>query len=95
MAEHKLVMGEIVCIGPDGEEGIPYDDAVIHIEGDEDSEIRVNCPGALRLAPKIVKAVNNFEEAVRIIESLLGLELGSSERAMAFLAAVSTPSGGE
>jgi hypothetical protein len=33
----------------------------------------------------IVKAVNNHEEALEIIEALLGLELGSGERAMAFL----------
>jgi hypothetical protein len=33
----------------------------------------------------IIKAVNNHEEALDIIESLLGLELGSGERAMAFL----------
>jgi hypothetical protein len=55
----KLVIGEIVCIGPNDEEAIPYDEAVIHLEGDEDSEIRINCPGALRLAPLIVTAVNS------------------------------------
>jgi hypothetical protein len=71
VAEHtpKLVMGDIVCIGPDGEEGIPYDEAVIHLEGDEDSEIRINCPGALRLAPTIVKAVNNHDALVGALEN--------------------------
>ncbi|MDB5552803.1 MAG: hypothetical protein JWL86_2787 [Rhizobium sp.] len=59
-----LVMGDIEVIGPDGNEGIPYDDAIIHIDGDEDSEIRVICPGALRLAPQIVKACNAHEALV-------------------------------
>lgn len=66
----KLVMGSIVCIGPDDEEAIPYDDAVIHIEGDEDSEIRVQCPGALRLAPIIVTAVNNHNALVKALTDL-------------------------
>lgn len=66
----KLVMGHIVCIGPDDEEAIPYDEAVIHIEGDEDSEIRINCPGALRLAPKIVEAVNAHDMLVKTLEGI-------------------------
>lgn len=37
----KLVMGHIEVVAPDGEPGIPYDEAVIHLEGDEDSEIEV------------------------------------------------------
>lgn len=39
-------------------------------------------------AELIVKAVNNFEDALQHIEALLGLELGSAERALAFLDAV-------
>jgi len=61
-------MGSIVCMGPDDDEAIPYDEAVIHIEGDEDSEIRVACPGALRLAPIIVNAVNNHEALVEMLK---------------------------
>lgn len=63
----KLVMGDIICIGADDKETIPSDEAVIHIEGDEDSEIRVNCPGALRLAPKIVAAHNNHDALVKAL----------------------------
>jgi hypothetical protein len=74
MAEHqipKLVMGYIEVVAPDGEEGIPYDEAVIHLEGDEDSQIEVNCPGAYRLAPLIVKAVNNHDALVKALEEIL------------------------
>lgn len=67
----KLVMGDIVCIGSDDEESIPYDEAVIHLEGDEDSEIRINCPGALRLAPLIVKAVNSHDALVQAVKDCL------------------------
>lgn len=63
----KLVMGEIICIGADDKEAIPYDEAVIHIDGDEDSEIRVTCPGALRLAPKIVAGHNNHDALVKAL----------------------------
>lgn len=62
----KFAMGSIETIGPDGEAGIPYDEAVIHIDGDEDSEIEVHCPGALRLAPMIVTAVNSHDELLEL-----------------------------
>ena len=73
MGEHtwqqpKLVMGYIEVVGPDGEDGIPYDEAVIHLEGDEDSEIEIHCPGALRLAPFIVKACNSHDALVKALE---------------------------
>lgn len=64
----KLVMGSIVCIGPDDEEAVPYDEAVIHLEGDEDSEIEIRCPAAARLAPLIVKAVNHHDELVEALK---------------------------
>ncbi|MFA6984611.1 MAG: hypothetical protein WC213_00195 [Arenimonas sp.] len=74
----KLVMGSIVCMGPNDEEAIPYDEAVIHFEGDEDSEIRINCPGALRLAPKIVTAVNEHDGLVaRMVEATRLIDEGS------------------
>jgi hypothetical protein len=77
MTEHmptaKLVMGYIEVMGPDGSDGIPYDEAVIHLEGDEDSEIEVHCPGALRLAPFIVKAVNNHDALVKALEEIQDL----------------------
>jgi hypothetical protein len=83
MAEHtptpKLVMGHIEVVAPDGESGIPYDEAVIHLEGDEDSEIEVHCPGALRLAPFIVKAVNAHDTLVKALEVAKGaLEAAAS-----------------
>lgn len=75
MSEHtktpKLVMGYIEVMGPNDESGIPYDEAVIHFEGDEDSEIEIHCSGALRLAPIIVKAVNrdhHFDALVKALE---------------------------
>lgn len=64
----KLVMGHIEVVGADGEDGIPYDEAVIHLEGDEDSEIEIHCPGALRLAPQIVTAVNSHADLVKALE---------------------------
>jgi hypothetical protein len=67
----KLVIGHIVCIGPDDEEGIPYDEAVIHFEGDEDSEISIHCPGAFRLAPLVVTAVNNHASMVKALSDVL------------------------
>lgn len=77
MAKHKyaptrkLVMGYIeVITGEDMEVGIPYDDAVIHLEGDEDSEVEVHCPGALRLAETIVKAVNEYADAEKALLEL-------------------------
>lgn len=63
----KLVMGHIEVVAPDGEPGIPYDEAVIHLEGDDDSEIEVRCPGALRLAPVIVAAVNNHAPMLKTL----------------------------
>lgn len=73
----KLVMGSIVCMGPNDDEAIPYDEAVIHLEGDEDSEINVHCPGALRLAPVIVYAVNNHEVLVKALQDIAGLSVHS------------------
>lgn len=71
----KLVMGYIEVVAPDGEPGIPYDEAVIHLEGDEDSEIEVRCPGALRLAPFIVNATNNHAALIEMLrETILQLE---------------------
>lgn len=70
----KLVMGHIEVMGPDGSEGIPYDEAVIHLEGDEDSEINVHCPGALRLAPFIVKAVNAWYDVEALRARIAELE---------------------
>lgn len=77
----KLVMGHIVSFGLNDEEVTPIDDAVIHLEGDEDSEIEVHCPGALRLAQQIVKAVNNHDalvKALKEIEQLGEKSLGAS-----------------
>lgn len=66
----KLVMGHIVSFGLNDEEVTPSDDAVIHLDGDEDSEIEVHCPGALRLAQQIVKAVNNHDALVDALTEL-------------------------
>lgn len=64
----KLEMGSIEVVAPDGFEGIPYDEAIIYIEGhDSTSEIEVRCPGALRLAPRIVSAVNNHDSLVEAL----------------------------
>lgn len=73
MTEHtptpKLVMGHIVCFSLNDEEGTaPSDEAVIHLAGDEDSEIEVRCPDAPRLATLIVKAVNNHEALVEALK---------------------------
>lgn len=80
MSEHtklpKLVLGHIEVVAHDGESGIPYDEAVIHLEGDENSEIEVHCPGALSLAPFIVKAVNNH---AALIDALKGIQTYSSD----------------
>lgn len=86
MGEHtwrqpKLVMGYIEVVGPDGEDGIPYDEAVIHLEGDEDSEIEIHCPGALRLAPLIVKACNSHDALVKALHDIRG---GSFDGASTF-----------
>lgn len=67
----KLVIGYIEVVTPDGESRIPYDEAVIHFEGDEDSEIEIRCPDALRLAPEIVAAVNNHDALVKALEKAL------------------------
>lgn len=89
----KLVLGHLeVVTGADMESAIPYDEAVIHLEGDEDSEIEIRCPGAYRFAPIIVKAVNNHEamtadlaKAVDLLDGLLGLEKGSGQAALEFV----------
>lgn len=67
----KLVMGHLeVVSGPDMEAGIPYDEAIILIENDEDSEIEVRCPAALMVAPIIVEAVNSYDAAQERIRDL-------------------------
>lgn len=78
MAEHtptpKLVLGHIVVFSLGDDNGCtPCDDALIHFEGDEDSEIEVHCPDALRLAPFIVKAVNNHDALVKALEEIEAL----------------------
>jgi hypothetical protein len=70
-------MGHIEVVGLDDEAAIPYDEAVIHLEGDEDSEIEIRCPGALRLAPLIVKAVNGHEALVKALEAACGYLLNA------------------
>jgi hypothetical protein len=82
MTEHtptpKLVMGHIEVTGVPGVR-VPYDEAVIHLEGDEDSEIEIHCPGALRLAPVIVRAVNrdhHFDELVKALSDLYAVVKG-------------------
>lgn len=80
----KLVMGHIEVVGPDGEDGIPYDEAVIHLEGDEDSEIEIRCPGALKLAPLIVNAVNNHAdllEQVKLFERCIEYQIRVAKNA--------------
>lgn len=93
MSKHPtLVMGHIVCLGPDDEEGIPYDEAVIHLEGDEDSEIEVHCPGALPLAEKIVKAVNSHEA---LVKALTDARAAIASLPMEMLGYASDPSGAQ
>lgn len=70
-----LVMGHIVQFGLadeiDLENGsVPDDEAIIHLKGDEDSEIRVNCPGAPQLAAYIVQCVNSHAELVRALSEI-------------------------
>lgn len=69
-----LVMGYIEVVAPDDEAGIPYDEAVIHLEGDEDSEISIRCPDALRLAQLIVTACNAHDGLVKALEEILSAE---------------------
>jgi hypothetical protein len=68
----QLVMGYIEVMTLDGEEGIPYDEAVIHFERDEDdSEINVHCPNASKIAESIVKAVNSHDALVKALTDIL------------------------
>lgn len=61
--ELLLVMGEICMIAPNGDEGVAYDQAVIHFAGDaadSEREICITSPGAPRIAEQIVRAVNSY-----------------------------------
>lgn len=73
----KLQLGSIEAMSPDGSDGILFDEAIIFFEGDEDSHIKIECPGALRLAEQIVRAVNRdaqFEALVKALEEILSAE---------------------
>lgn len=76
MGEHtpKLVMGYLYVMTPNGEEGIPCDEAVIHLEGDEDSEIEIKCPRAIRLAQRIVNACNGHDDLITALRRIVSLE---------------------
>lgn len=69
MSEHTptLVAGHIVTFF-NGRERTPTDEAVIHLQGDEDSEIEIHCPNAPTLAATIVKAVNSHDALVKALE---------------------------
>ncbi len=61
---------------PDGEEGIPFDRAVIHFVGDapdSEREIEINSPRAFRIAEKIVSAVNSHDALVKALEEACDL----------------------
>lgn len=71
----KLVLGYIeVIAGDDMDVSIPDDEAVIHLEGHEDSEIEVHCPGALRLASLIVKATNGHADLLTALRRIVSLD---------------------
>jgi hypothetical protein len=66
----KLVMGFLETFRPDGSSTTPPHEALIHFEDDEDGEIEIRCIGALKLAPKIVRAVNHHDELVAALRDV-------------------------
>lgn len=66
----RLECGYVEAIIADDEEGIQYDEAIIYVDQDVDNIINVKCPGALPLAEKIVKAVNNHDALVSLLRRL-------------------------
>jgi hypothetical protein len=84
MTEHdqmpKLEMG-LVHVFKDGGKGrTPDDDAVIHLSGDDDSEIRVQCPNAPGVAAEIVRRWDSHDALVAALKGMVKnlVDLGNS-----------------